>query len=378
MPLFGPPNVKKLEAKQDVKGLIKALGYQKDYTVRGAAAEALGWIGDKRAVEPLIAALDDKNRGVYKAAARALGRIGDARAVKPLVARIWIQRKDVHQPAAEALGQIGTPAVKPLIDVLEDKPSFRSSSKWKYERWPEVAAKVAEVLGQIGDARAVEPLIATLKVKRGKDVRQAAAEALGQIGAPAVKSLIDVLEDRENLWAVREAAAEALGQTGEKRAVEALTAVLRFRGEYREVRWVAAKALERLGRRSSEIQAVLSEAQASRWIADRKWDKAVEMGEPAVAPLISALNSSRWEVRRDAAEALVKLYRSGKLSTAGKRAILAERPTIVRQGRQHVDRLDYSHRKSHSDSGYGDPCGVAGPPPPRHEDRVFSNISFPL
>jgi len=29
MPLFGPPNVEKLKAKRDVKGLIKALGYQK-------------------------------------------------------------------------------------------------------------------------------------------------------------------------------------------------------------------------------------------------------------------------------------------------------------------------------------------------------------
>ena len=30
MPLFGPPNVKKLKAKGNVKGLIKALGYDKD------------------------------------------------------------------------------------------------------------------------------------------------------------------------------------------------------------------------------------------------------------------------------------------------------------------------------------------------------------
>ena len=39
MNLFGPPNVLKLAAKKNVKGLIKALGYQKR-DVRIAAADA--------------------------------------------------------------------------------------------------------------------------------------------------------------------------------------------------------------------------------------------------------------------------------------------------------------------------------------------------
>ncbi len=42
----------------------------------------------------------------------------------------------------------------------------------------------AEALGKIGDARAVEPLIAALK-DSDEDVRQAAAEARGRLGAPA-------------------------------------------------------------------------------------------------------------------------------------------------------------------------------------------------
>lgn len=54
---FGPPNVEKLKAKGNVKGLIKALGYEKDATIRQAADEVLGEIGDTRAVEPLIAAI---------------------------------------------------------------------------------------------------------------------------------------------------------------------------------------------------------------------------------------------------------------------------------------------------------------------------------
>ncbi len=55
MPLF-KPNVGKLKARRNVKGLIKALNYKKDHNVQIFAAMALGEIGDTRAVAPLIAA----------------------------------------------------------------------------------------------------------------------------------------------------------------------------------------------------------------------------------------------------------------------------------------------------------------------------------
>ena len=37
MGLFGPPDVARLEARRDVKGLVKALRYKKDMKVREAA-----------------------------------------------------------------------------------------------------------------------------------------------------------------------------------------------------------------------------------------------------------------------------------------------------------------------------------------------------
>jgi HEAT repeat protein len=51
--LFGSPNVEKLKAKGDIKGLIKALGYEKNFDIRASAAYALGSIGSRQAVEPL-------------------------------------------------------------------------------------------------------------------------------------------------------------------------------------------------------------------------------------------------------------------------------------------------------------------------------------
>lgn len=50
------PNVQDMEDKHDVHGLIKALG-DRDATVRADAAKALGWIGDKSSVMPLVRAL---------------------------------------------------------------------------------------------------------------------------------------------------------------------------------------------------------------------------------------------------------------------------------------------------------------------------------
>jgi len=45
MPLFGPPNIEKLKAKGNVKGLIKAINTD-DAEVRSEAIRALGDFGD--------------------------------------------------------------------------------------------------------------------------------------------------------------------------------------------------------------------------------------------------------------------------------------------------------------------------------------------
>jgi hypothetical protein len=57
----------------------------KDIDIRSRAAEALGRIGDQRAVEPLIKALLDRYSTVIISSANALGKIGDPRASEPLL-----------------------------------------------------------------------------------------------------------------------------------------------------------------------------------------------------------------------------------------------------------------------------------------------------
>ncbi len=74
--------------------------------VRWRAIEALGKIGDKRGIEPLIQALKDGNEHVREEAAMALVRIGDA-VVKPLIAALKSGDTEVRKRAAETLVKIG-------------------------------------------------------------------------------------------------------------------------------------------------------------------------------------------------------------------------------------------------------------------------------
>ena len=68
------PNVEKMEANKDVKGLIKALRHE-EWDIRRAAIYALGEIGDAQAVEGLMQALKHEDVGLRMHAAEALEKI---------------------------------------------------------------------------------------------------------------------------------------------------------------------------------------------------------------------------------------------------------------------------------------------------------------
>jgi HEAT repeat protein len=177
---------------------------------RRAAIRALGLIGGP-AVKALIAALRYESEEVTKAAVEALGQIGSP-AVKPLIAALSDEYYNVCM-AAEALGRIGdTRAVEPLIATLQN------------QGWYMIRRAAAESLGRIGDARAVEPLIPSLTDEYFK-VRAAAAESLIKIGPPAVEPLIAKLQAQHE-WRMRKASIEVLGRIGDGRAVEPLIAAL--------------------------------------------------------------------------------------------------------------------------------------------------------
>ena len=98
-----------------------------------------------------------------------------------------------------------------------------------------------EILGEIGDARAVEHLIAALK-NADPNTRNEAINALSKIGKPSLEPLIGTLQDADPK--VRFLAAWALGEIGDPQAVEPLIASLKDKRIF--VRKVTSQSLEKI------------------------------------------------------------------------------------------------------------------------------------
>ncbi len=199
--------LRKLFGQENIEPLIAALSTDQDKKVQESAIETLGKIGAP-AVEPLIAAL--KDRKARENAREALVKIG-APAIKPLIAASKDPDVNVRKNAIMALGKIGAPAIEALIVALMDEDK-------------RAGASAAIALGEIGDASAVAPLIATLR-DRDRGVWREASDALAKIGSLAVDPLIAALT-KDNGWLSR-MAVNILGDIGDARAVEPLIAALK-------------------------------------------------------------------------------------------------------------------------------------------------------
>jgi HEAT repeat protein len=252
-PAFGlnPENRFEKEIAEGESAVPALLAHLKsgDADVRLEAAEALGNLGDFRAVEPLRELLQDPDGEVRTAcavslfrigdehlfpevvkalrhedprvvigAAVVLGRLGDRRVVPNLVEAFKTENMEMGAAVAWALGQCGDPACLPwLITALEQ--GFAT-------------ANVCEALGRIGDPKAVPALLKALSFT-SDDTRAYAARAIGMIQvsnqAPAmghlaraaqlsteksVSMLRRLLKDRSRK--VRLCAAIALYEFGEK------------------------------------------------------------------------------------------------------------------------------------------------------------------
>ncbi|MFZ4813068.1 MAG: HEAT repeat domain-containing protein [Phototrophicaceae bacterium] len=93
-------------------------------TLQGAAAEALGYLGDARGVTPLLTVLEDANSKVREIAIDALGRIGDSRAGDALLPLLNSADEWTRRAAATSLGQLNDKrAVRPLLRMSREDES---------------------------------------------------------------------------------------------------------------------------------------------------------------------------------------------------------------------------------------------------------------
>ncbi len=97
-----------MEVKEAVSLLIEAL---RDYSTRSQAALALGNIGDRRAVKPLIEVM---NTGTSSSAVIALGEIGDKRAIQPLME--LLERRGFDPRLVKSLIKLEAREAIPLIE----------------------------------------------------------------------------------------------------------------------------------------------------------------------------------------------------------------------------------------------------------------------
>lgn len=133
--------------------------------------------------------------------------------VQELIAALGDENDDVRRRAQVALQDLGVMAIGPLSEAL-------------LHAEPEVRRRVAAILGHVGDARAVEPLIAALRALEAQDdlTRVQIVDALGHFGDPrAVAALLEVLPGASS--SVQRRIIHALVSLGDQRAIPALRAL---------------------------------------------------------------------------------------------------------------------------------------------------------
>ncbi len=264
--------------------IVERLG-DEDEEIRVLAAEYLGQIGARNAVAPLVGLAGGGNPlRLRRAAIDALGGIGDARAVPALLAAIKDGPEPLQQAAADALSYIGDPGSATLLGkladdlrgpgrhhavrawgaVLRDRPEPRTRARLEeLARTAPAPVAIAAIgaLAAMGDAAAAPTLIALVGAATPERQR-AAAWALGELGvAAAVPVLVAALASSDDR--VASAAAWALGDLAAKPALRA------------QLAQVAGPALRRLARRGSWATAIDATATLGRArIADGAGDLA--------------------------------------------------------------------------------------------------------
>jgi HEAT repeat protein len=102
---------------QTVKCIINALS-DPDYSVRAAAAQALGWLRHYSAVEPLFETLQDRDQALRNYAAQALLRISDSSAAEPLAMAVPDLEYGVRCEVVGALQKLGGTRTIPALVAL--------------------------------------------------------------------------------------------------------------------------------------------------------------------------------------------------------------------------------------------------------------------
>ena len=248
------------------------------------------------------------------------------RSLPCLIARL--DTDDVRERIAveDILFRIGAGAVEALVDALPVEARRTDTTRG--------ARLAAGVLGRVGDARAVDALVAIHEHEDWK-LRAAVAGALGGIGDEgADRALVALLRDDNEI--VRKSAAVALAQTEtkspaptmERGAVDALVAALD--DPFYCVRYAAAGALAAAGEPAADDLAGIAASGSDRraLLAVRALGDAGS--KRALGTLRALLDSPDWAVRAEAAGAIREIGPDGGARKDLERLLRGETHPLVR------------------------------------------------
>jgi HEAT repeat protein len=208
-------------SRKAVPGLIQAL---KHSVPCEQAAFALGELGDATAVEDLIDVLYHWWPQIRRRAVEALGKIGDRKAIPKLYELYETLQdnssNDLKQEVILALGKLGDERVREALLNLLNHQDF-DSTFYRYGWW-----KVFEALEKIGGQPVTLALTQVLLNSPIPKYRWKAAEALGHlVDETAIDSLLTALTDDNST--VRGNSAEALGKFNSLQVMPKLSPLLK-------------------------------------------------------------------------------------------------------------------------------------------------------
>ncbi len=324
------PKLLTVMTEKDPKDATK---FKNDEGARSGAAEALGKIGDARAVQPLIDTLKTDTPTVQRVAIGSIALIADKSGEAALIQAVKDKNADheARLQAAAGLGKLASPdAIATLIASFDDpdlkmrsasvaalahagRPALNGPSQPQplnaliaalASSSENIRTGAANALARIAAPEANAALIATFKNERNDpELRMAAVTALGfSHNSQAVVSLIPALSDKDG--DVRDVARDALVQIGPE-ATDALIAVMRTG---RTDAFYAAQAVSQQG--TPALDALTKLAADSAHPVGQRW-AAVALGDMGVAdagkPLQELAKSSDPDVAYVAQSQLARL-----------------------------------------------------------------------
>jgi HEAT repeat protein len=336
-----------------VPRLITSLN-DSNWEMRIRAANALGEIGDERAIFPLENYGYDARIEVASSVRSALKKIRDPHGIEPLIADLHSSSSVKRRDAVYALAEVDdTRAIKAIFSSFQDSVhSSRSSldgillGKFNYDEFSMIEI---DALRKIGEP-AVQFLLTVLHDNEG-NVNMAAAIALGLFGdALAVQRAVDELVSVFSRYALdfarcfsAERAIYAIGDS----AVPFLLAALRYADV--SACFHIERALAGFGRPAVPLllKACQDQNLSSRLL--HVVNALKKIGKPAVDALITVLHGSDWWGCMLAAKALGDIGDPRGLPELERLAIDNENGTLAVDVREAIEKI--RQRMSESQKG---------------------------